>query len=807
MGEVAGGWRPEAALLSSLAMLCRRWSTPVLVLLVVVTIAPPAMARRLGAPLALMLAIRERGDQRPEWDWVLPGIASDEVGLSVRLRVAPDRDLEARIRATGADFRRDDRGRPWHIGPIYSVLAPWAAVRPLADVPEIERIELARPPGLVPHLDVSGPEIGAPEAWARRDSLGRPLDGTGVVAADFDSGIDVFHPLFFRADGGVFDWLDVDADGRFEPGTDAVDLDGDGLAGPGEALGLLEGTLGSGVGAGWADGRYDADVDWLYNDANDDGVRSYGPAAGYTDLDPSFGERLFIVADTDGDAVLDPGEALIGLGTSKLLATLLWPDVIRYRGVDLIETPVVDPAWERYTGAADDRADHGTGVASVLGGGWSDSGRRITGIAPGVELILVDFNNDLGLAATLPWAISLGAHVSSHPYGHKAFAFLDGSSNDELAIDLAWAEDDALQVVSVGNEAQNRNDATAVVPGEGVLSVPFEVQHYDWQSVPVGLVALTVRWRRPDVRLSFRLVDAEGTAVSLGGSGGTVSLGEAQVDASREDSPRGTAKFDLVVTSGSGLEPGGWSLEVTSIDDEPTPLWATIINDVFRGGMGAVFTDETQVDQMSTVSAYATADRAVGACSYGTRQSWAGEVLGDISGFSSRGPRIDGVRIVDICAPGDNDIIWAQAARGQAVLGGYSFGGGTSASAPHVAGAIAVLQQAAPWATAQEIEDALYDGALVDAFVGPEVPDHVWGAGKLRVACALDLLPPAPEPPRDDPDLAPWEGDLTPDAGLPHAPAAVEPLVGVEGGGCHCDAGARRGSAGALVAVLGALWR
>lgn len=780
-----------------------------MVLLAVATVAPPAQARRLGAPLALMLAIRERGDQRPEWDWVLPGIASDEVGLSVRLRRAPDRDLEARLRATGADFRRDDLGRPRHIGPIYAVLAPWAAVRPLAEIPEVERIELARPPGLVPHLDVSGPEIEATAAWARRDDLGRPLDGTGVVAADFDSGIDVFHPLFFRADGGVFDWLDVDGDGRFEPGTDAVDLDGDGLAGPGETLGLIEGALGSGVGAGWVDGRYDADVDWLYNDANGDGVRNYGPAAGFTDLDPSFGERLFIVADTDGDAVLDPGEALIGLGTSKLLATIVWPDVIRYRGIDLIETPVVDPAWERHTGAADDRADHGTGVASVLGGGWSDSGRRITGIAPGVELILVDFNNDLGLAATLPWAIDLGASVSSHPYGHKAFAFLDGSSNDELAIDLAWAEHGALQVVSVGNEAQNRNDATAVVPAEGTLRVPFEVQHLDWQPAPITLVALTIRWRRPEVLLSFRIVDAEGRAVSLGGTGGSVTLDGARIDASRGDSPRGTAKFDIVVSSGSGLAVGGWAVEVLSIDEEPTPLWATVINNVVRGGMGAVFTDEAQIDQMATVSAYATADRAVGACSYGTRQSSVGEVLGDISGFSSRGPRIDGVRLVDICAPGDNDIIWAQAGRGEIVLGGYAFGGGTSASAPHVAGAIALLQQAAPWATAQEIEDALYGGALVDAFVGPEVPGHVWGHGKLRVARSLDLLLAAPETPRDDPDLAPWEGDLTPDADPPRATVA-DAMVGVEGGGCHCVAVARRAPAGTVGATLGllrALWR
>lgn len=785
---------------------CGSWF-PGLVMAVVLS-APPAMARTLGSPLPLMLALRDRGEHRVEYDGLLPGIADDDVGLSVRVRAPLDADLSRRIEATGAEILRDDRGRPWHLGSIYTVRAPWSSVRALASIPEIERLELARQPGLVRHLDVSVPEIEAPLAWERRDQQGRTIDGTGVVIADFDSGVDVFHPLFFHADGGLFEWLDVNANGRVDPGVDAVDLDGDGQVGAGEVLGLMEGAFGRGERAGWVDGSYDLDTDWLFADQDQDGERDYGPEAGYTDDDPSFGELLFIVDDVDGDSVLDSDEWLIGLGTSKIIATLMWPETIRYRGVDLIETPLIDPEWERYIRGTDVRSDHGTGVCSVLAGGWARSGRRVTGIAPGAELIVVDFRNELGLVFSIPWAISIGATVGTHPYGHKIYSFLDGSSNEELAIDHAVTEANVPQVISVGNSAHDRDDATILVPAESTTAVPFEVYYYSWQSEPIHMVAMTLRWRRPEVRLSFRLGDPEGRHVDLGGAGGFMTIGNAHVDFSREDSPRGTAKFDVTITQMSGIPVGEWTLEVSSVDEGPTEVWATIFNDIFAGGSGTDFIGEDQVTMMATVHGNATADQALGACSYGTRHSYAGEIIGEISGFSSRGPRIDGFRIVDLCAPGDNDIIWAQSSRGNRPLGGYSFGGGTSASAPHVGGAIALLQQAAPWASSRELEDVLYSAALVDEFMGEPVPNHTWGYGKLRIAEALDHLPPEPElQTEEEVDLRPWEGGLTPDAGPPRLPGFDGELVGVEGGGCHCRASSARLEAGGPAAFFRALWR
>jgi len=531
--------------------------------------ASSAEAGRLSSSLTLGLSLRDHGLARAEWEWALPGISREEVGLSLRLHSPMDRAMERRLAEIDVVVIEDGEGNPMHMGPIYAVVAPWDSVDALARMSGIERIESARPPGVAAHLDVSVPEIGAPELWNMPELDDRGgLDGRGVVIGDFDSGIDVFHPLFFFADGGVFDWLDVDGDGAFDPDQDAVDLDRDGELDAGESLGLIEGALHQRV-DGWVDGHYDTDLDWLYNDANDSGSREQGQEHGFTDASPSFGEILFLTLDTDLDGRLEVGEQLVALGSSKIVATLVWPDTIRHRGVDLIETPVTDPTWERYYGQ-DDRADHGTGVSSVLLGGWTGLGRRITGVAPGAELVLVDFNNDLGLAATLPWALSLGIVAGAHPYGHKAFAFLDGSSNDEAASDRAYREHEAPQVVSVGNEARDQSVASFDVPGQGTVEVPFEINHYDWASSQVSLAVITARWRRPELRFDVTVVDPEGNEATLVGGSGSTSLAGAEVEHVVEVSSRGTAKLDIIIATASELVPGQWIARFGSTDDEPT---------------------------------------------------------------------------------------------------------------------------------------------------------------------------------------------------------------------------------------------
>jgi subtilisin family serine protease len=103
----------------------------------------------------------------------------------------------------------------------------------------------------------------------------------------------------------------------------------------------------------------------------------------------------------------------------------------------------------------------------------------------------------------------------------------------------------------------------------------------------------------------------------------------------------------------------------------------------------------------------------------------------NIANFSSRGPsECDGTTIKpEVVAHG---VSVRSANRG----GGYSsFNSGTSFSCPYVAGALALLRQAAPWATGDEIMTAMMNTA-VD--LGEPGEDNTYGHGIPDLVAALD---------------------------------------------------------------------
>lgn len=123
---------------------------------------------------------------------------------------------------------------------------------------------------------------------------------------------------------------------------------------------------------------------------------------------------------------------------------------------------------------------------------------------------------------------------------------------------------------------------------------------------------------------------------------------------------------------------------------------------------------------------------------------------GNIAGFSSQGPTLDGRRKPDITAPGVSvaSSISSFTDNSYSPLTNVPFQGrnypfarlsGTSMAAPAVTGTVALILQADPTLTPAEIRDIIRNTALTDQYTGtiPASGDPRWGMGKLNAYRAV----------------------------------------------------------------------
>jgi subtilisin family serine protease len=656
-------------------------------------------------------------------------LQTQHVGVSIRFDHELSEIESTDLEKEGLVFVRID-GAIAHSGTIYGADVPVEYLSKLEERADVVRIESAWKPFLKETLDVSVPEINADDVWQLVDGGGNNVTGEGMIIADFDTGIDVFHPDFWKADGGSYSWIDTNSNGSFDSGIDAVDLDGDSSAGTSETLRFFDAE----GAAGNNDGIYQADEDWLYNDANNNTIRDYGIADGFTEADPTYGELIFITDDTNGNNMLDIGEDVIALGTSKVLATLNSGGTARTRGTDLISTDA-------------DTNGHGTGVCGIVNAG--DIGnRKYVGVAPSAELLVVDrYNNDY--TVYIPWARTNGADVMLYEFGGWVQHFLDGSSNLEQAIDTEAAGGIA-QVVPAGNLGNKDKHAQDDVPAGGSTNFTFNVPGL---APSIEWVYITALWRHTGNNLAFNLtlpgmiVIVVNLPATPPASWTTTTVDGHTIWYRREDSSRGTAKYDIIIEKHPAVGFGGWELQVTNTGGSAEHVDMYIADDQTAWSGGAVWTAFQSNE--NTVTYPATADSAITVASYSTR-GWGGVAAGDLSTFSPEGPRIDGQPIVDIAAPGNYDIASTASkdidADGNGIpdytIGSYRWFSGTSAAGPHVAAACALILQYDPTLSHADVKTRLQQSARTDAFTGV-TPNADWGFGKLDILGAINPPPEA----------------------------------------------------------------
>ena len=636
-------------------------------------------------------------------------------------------DLESH----GIEFYRVD-GQIARTRAIYPVKIPWNEIDDLGERREVLRLESSWKPAVYPALDVSVPEIEADSAWTYDDPLGFPITGRGMRVADFDTGIDVFHPSFFYADGDTFNWIDLNENGVFDTDYDFVDLNHNGEFDFGEILRLRDGHIMDYAGV-WGgsppvnnDYVYQTYWDWIYADQNYNGNRDFGPAAGFTESSPGFGEPTFVALDDDGDGELDVGERLVQLGTSKIYATMNAGSIERVRGTDLILSD-------------DDTNGHGTAVMGIVGGGTRGY-HRFCGIAPDAELLAGYYFSGVPISYLVPWARSRGADVMLYEFGGFVWEFLDGSTLDEEIISIE--NETIIQITPSGNLGRGNKHAITDVPPGGSRTLSITVPTYNGNSIQ--FVYGSTLWLENISDLTFRLRTPIGTQIEL--TGGWQLVDNYYIWTDSDISVRGTNKMDLYIDHNANLDAMGvWELSVENGSATSVEIICNIADHLSSWAGGAEWT--TYATDERNVTWPATCDSAFCNGSYSTRgfEGYNGVgggsiPAGEISAFSGRGERIDGKHLLDIVSPGNYDVYSTMS---HTTSSGYPNGSyrqfsGTSAAGPHVAAAAALVQQAWPSATMPEIELLLAAHAREDGFTGP-VYNDTWGYGKLRILGAIGV--------------------------------------------------------------------
>jgi subtilisin family serine protease len=438
-----------------------------------------------------------------------------------------------------------------------------------------------------------------------------------------------------------------------------------------------------------------------------------------------------------------------------------------------------------------DSVGHGTHVAGIAAGNGAATGNRLAayryvGMAPEADLIVVNLPSEGGTddildgiryiqekAAALgkPSVInlSLGSDLGSH----------DGTSIYERGIDNASGPGKII-VSSAGNGAQAaihaRGTVTTATPNTVELNIP-----------PTSPEEILDIWYSGRDRMGIQVTNSNDPPCTTP----VVSPGEIQINEScgviivstdpQQEDPQLNGDLEIGVLivgngdysftlSGINISNGGGRFDA----------WVEFKGDVTNN---VRFTNPSDVDPTMTLIDSATAARAIAVGAFATKRSWTsqgGPVADDsltvsaIAPFSSRGPRrpctntaeCPLVQKPEITAPG----AWIMSALSRNTSlpdereldpdDAHTVHEGTSMSAPHVTGAVALLLQANPTLTPEEIKDIFRRTASTDKFTGL-VPNNIWGYGKLNVQAAFAATPNAPPSAPTGPTAAPGAEAVT----------------------------------------------
>lgn len=392
------------------------------------------------------------------------------------------------------------------------------------------------------------------------------------------------------------------------------------------------------------------------------------------------------------------------------------------------------------------RSGHGTHVTGIAAGDGSPAGNSnpaftYVGVAPEADIIIVanrvttqalgNSTNTLDAVKFIfDKASALGKPVVINQSQGDNLGPHDGTSLLERGIDNLLGGKGNVMVKSAGNAADDGIHASGTVASGGTEIVQFMIPNGDTSPDTLDI------WYNNADRFDICFTPPGGSASAWVSPNNTTLLNLPNgnslfVDSTLNDPNNTDNRIYVQFTKGTAaaIQPGNWTFSLRG---------ATVVNGGFhawfeRGRVIPQFTG-THMNNACTISIPGTSQEIIAAGSYIT----SGAGAGDISSFSSIGPTRDGRQKPELSAPGQ----WITSARADGISMGsgvYHQLAGTSMSAPHIAGAAALMLQKNKELTQAQIKKCLMDNARADAFTG-SVPNNTWGNGKLDVKAAVDCV-------------------------------------------------------------------
>lgn len=415
---------------------------------------------------------------------------------------------------------------------------------------------------------------------------------------------------------------------------------------------------------------------------------------------------------------------------------------------------------------------HGTHVAGICAGQGVAETKQFRGQAPGAELLLCSFGLDeASWMDGVEWMMHNAADsarrlVVNSSWGMYSFSCLDGTSLLSQAIN-SWSDSGVVFVTSAGNNGDpgfhiSRNF------DETPDTLKTVAAWYTFAEDAIG--QCLILWGEPehDFKACFRIQQDSTVWTSPMFSTANYNIWYDTLDCDTARVP-----YRALVEHANPFDQrphiqldvdrrDGHQLQLFIIADDGTVhAWNVANKTNHAGNEGASFWTAGHAGFSSGNSYYGIGEPACAAKSIAVAahhaDKWNADstvsITGDLTYFSSQGPLISGAQKPEISAPGyqvnSSISYWTTSSYGatahqQQGVRDYIWGrmSGTSMSGPAVTGVVALMLQANPDLTTDEIREIITTTARNDDKTGPLVstntPDLRWGWGKIDALEAVN---------------------------------------------------------------------